>query len=111
LIHCAKKDPAKKAGHQPIITGLVPLANKNMAGPGHRFAKPQPIPKQKAPPISSTSMMQLHGMENLLTKRGFRSARGLVLSSENKRLKDLTNWYEIMLTMQPPIITVNSVGS
>lgn len=56
------------------MIGTAPLAAKNMAGPGHNPAVPQPIPKHMEPAISCASMFLLVGIAKLLDLRGHEMA-------------------------------------
>jgi hypothetical protein len=49
FICSANNEPKKKLGHHRIKTLGYPANAKNIAGPGHKPAKPQPSPKRASP--------------------------------------------------------------
>ena len=81
------KDPMKNAGHHPMMTGIVPVAAKNMAGPGHCPQTPQPNPKHIPPNTRLQSIMAFVGILNLEVAIGHSRAYLFL----EKSVQDATN--------------------
>ena len=79
-----------------ITPWVPPNPNEAIAGPGHKPAKPHPIPKRTEPIMRSRLISELGGSGNLSSNIGFRP-------SEYFQAKNIG-------TMAPPI-TKASVGS
>mmetsp|Transcript_16189 Transcript_16189/g.49539 ORF Transcript_16189/g.49539 Transcript_16189/m.49539 type:complete len:373 (+) Transcript_16189:160-1278(+) len=65
----------KKNGTAHANASVLPLARRQIAGPGHRPVRPQPAPKIVAPTTSSGVMCLLHGSSNSHAATGCARAR------------------------------------
>lgn len=57
-------EPTKNAGSHWKITLWCPVAAKNNAGPGHKSARAQPIPKMADPATRLVSTLLFVGTKN-----------------------------------------------